>query len=162
MTSGRKPKPTHLKLLQGKPGHRALNENEPQPDLAEEKPEPPSHLSGQARAEWDRVYPVLLKNRLITEADMTAFAAYCQAYGRWQEAETQLAKQGPVVLAPSGFPVQNPYLAISNKAVEHMHKFLTEFGMTPSSRSRVQVAGTGKKGNKFRDLADGGKAKRSA
>jgi P27 family predicted phage terminase small subunit len=160
--AGRKPKPTHLKLLQGKPGHRQLNENEPQPEELDAQPEPPSHLSGEARAEWDRAYPILARNRLITEADLTAFAAYCQAYGRWQQAESELAKQGSIVLAPSGFPIQNPYLAVSNKAVEHMHKFLTEFGMTPSSRSRVQVAGTGKKTNKFAALSGKTAGKRSA
>jgi P27 family predicted phage terminase small subunit len=156
-------------VLQGKPGHRALNKDEPQPDLIEDKPQPPRHLSGPARAEWDRMFPILVKNRLITEADLTAFAAYCQAYGRWQEAEDSLAKQGPVILSPSNFPMQNPFLAISNKAVEHMHKFLVEFGMTPSSRSRVSKSGAGAGGggsktNKFLGLvAGGGKAsKRSA
>jgi P27 family predicted phage terminase small subunit len=166
---GRPPKPTHLKVLQGKPGHRPLNEDEPQPDVVDETPEPPKHLSGVARAEWERAYPMLARNRLITEADLTAFAAYCQAYGRWQEAEHMIAKQGLVVLTPNGFPVQHPYLAIANKAIEQVHKFLTEFGMTPSSRSRVSTAsvvgGAGAKKNKFRELASGAsssKAKRSA
>ena len=30
------------------------------------------------------------------------------------------------------------WLQISNRAVDQMHKFAVEFGMTPSARSRVQ------------------------
>jgi P27 family predicted phage terminase small subunit len=30
-------------------------------------------------------------------------------------------------------------VGIKHKAAEQMHKFLTEFGMTPASRSRIQV-----------------------
>lgn len=32
---------------------------------------------------------------------------------------------------------QNPYLVVANRAMKPMRDFLTEFGMTPSSRSRV-------------------------
>lgn len=158
MTAGRRPKPTHLKLLAGKPGHRALPENEPQPEVLEAVPEPPAHLSGLARAQWDLTLPLLRKNKILTEIDLNAFAAYCQAYGRWQEAEDYVGKQGMVVLAPSGFPVQNPYLAVANKALEQMHKLQVEFGMTPSSRTRVSTAGAGGKKNKFSELKSGTKA----
>jgi P27 family predicted phage terminase small subunit len=158
VTAGRKPKPTHLKLLAGKPGHRALPENEPQPAELDAFPDPPAHLSGTARAEWDRTLPLLRKNKIITEIDLNAFAAYCQAYGRWQEAEAEVAKQGMVVLAPSGFPVQNPYLAVANKALEQMAKLQAEFGMTPSSRTRVSMAGVGRKKNRFTELKNGAKA----
>ena len=36
-------------------------------------------------------------------------------------------------------PMQSPYLAIANKAMEQMRAMLTEFGMSPSSRTRVHV-----------------------
>jgi hypothetical protein len=43
-----------------------------------------------------------------------------------------------------------------------MQKAETEFGMTPSSRSRVSPAGPKKKANRFLDLIDGGKTRRRA
>ena len=46
-------------------------------------------------------------------------------------------RYGAVIKAPSGFPVQSPFLAIANKAHEQMVKLLTEFGMTPAARTRV-------------------------
>jgi len=45
-----------------------------------------------------------------------------------------------VIKSPSGFPIQSPYLAIANKAMDQMTKLLTEFGMSPSSRTCVAVA----------------------
>jgi P27 family predicted phage terminase small subunit len=162
MRAGRKPKPTHLKLLAGHPGHRPLNDNEPQPDLIEETPEPPSHLSGEARAEWASIVPKLIRNGMLSEVDIPALAAYCQAYGRWVVAESYIAKQGEVLISPSGFPIQNPYLAVANKAMEQAHKIEIEFGMTPSSRSRVSSTGRAKKTNRFLDLVGGSKTKQRA
>ena len=162
MRRGRKPKPTQLKLIAGKPGHRPLNDAEPQPGAIEETPTPPSHLSGEARAEWARTFPTLARNKMISEVDLNAFAAYCQAYGRWVVAESMVAKQGDVLISPSGFPIQNPYLAVANKAMEQMHKREVEFGMTPSSRSRVSSTPPAKKVNRFLALVDGGKNKNRA
>lgn len=161
MRAGRKPKPTHLKLLAGKPGHRQLPDAEPHPEVVDETVRPPEWLSGEGRAVWDVEFPKLVRNGIITEIDVGAFAKYCQAFGRYLSAESMVAKQGDVMIAPSGFPIQNPYLAISNKAQEQMHKAETEFGMTPSSRSRVSTGKLGKKTNRFLDLV-GGKAKRRA
>lgn len=76
--------------------------------------------------------------RVVTVADRAALAAYCQAWGRWVEAEQQLAQHGTIVKSPNGFPIQNPYLAVANKALQQMHKLLVEFGLTPSARSRVK------------------------
>jgi len=162
MSAGRKPKPTHLKLLAGNPGKRPLNESEPQPEMVDETTRPPEWLSGEGRAVWDAEFPKLVRNGVITEIDIGAFAKYCQAFGRYLSAESMVAKQGEVMIAPSGFPIQNPYLAISNKAAEQMHKAEIEFGMTPSSRSRVSTGKVGKKTNRFLDLVGGSKAKRRA
>jgi P27 family predicted phage terminase small subunit len=67
-------------------------------------------------------------------------ALYCQAWARWVEAERSLEKYGVMVKSPNGFPMQSPYLAVANKAMEQMTKLLTEFGMSPSSRARAAVA----------------------
>jgi hypothetical protein len=44
---------------------------------------------------------------------------------------------------PFGYVQQNPWLTISNKQLELMHKYLSEFGLSPVSRSRVSLAGNG-------------------
>jgi phage terminase small subunit len=39
--------------------------------------------------------------------------------------------------------VFNPYLVIANQAVKKVRALLAEFGMSPSSRSRIAAAGAG-------------------
>ena len=55
------------------------------------------------------------------------------------DAEDALKKHGVLVKSPNGSPMPNPYLAIANKAMEQMRALLAEFGMSPSSRTRVAV-----------------------
>ncbi len=75
---------------------------------------------------------------MLTVLDRAALSAYCQAWGRWIEAEERLRQHGVIVRSPNGFPVQSPYLAVANKAMAQMSKLLVEFGLSPSSRSRIQ------------------------
>jgi P27 family predicted phage terminase small subunit len=148
---GRKPKPTALKVLTGNPGKRPLPANEPVPETA--VPEPPEHLTDEARLEWFRIAAELEALGLVTRPDRAALAAYCQAWGRWVEAEENLRKFGVIVKSPNGYPMQSPFLAIANKAMEQMRQFLTEFGMTPASRSRVSAVPAAPKANPFKALA---------
>jgi P27 family predicted phage terminase small subunit len=136
--SGRKPLPTNVKLLRGNPGHRPLNREEPRP--AARLPQAPAHLSEAAKKEWRRAGRTLLRLGLVTEMDRAAFALYCQAWGRWVEAEDALRRHGVMVRSPAGFPMQSPYLAVANRAMEQMRSLLSEFGMTPASRTRVHAS----------------------
>jgi P27 family predicted phage terminase small subunit len=132
---GRKPTPTAFKLLRGNPGKRALPENEPEVPVA--APVPPPFLGPDAKAEWERIVPHLVTGGVLTEWDRAALTVYCVAFGDLAEAEAALRVQGKLVKSPTGYPIQNPNLAISNRAREVLAKMCPEFGMTPSSRSRV-------------------------
>ena len=134
---GRKPKTTRLKLIEGNPGRRPLNQREPKP--AVQAPTCPSHLCPSAKAEWKRVASELLILGMITLLDRAALAAYCQAYGRWVEAERKLKETPMLLKLPSGYIQQSPWLSIANKQLETMQKFMVELGMSPVSRTRVEV-----------------------
>jgi P27 family predicted phage terminase small subunit len=108
------------------------------PDVMEETCEPPDWLDELAQKEWRRVAPMLVRNGLLTEMDLDALTAYCQAWVTWKTASEQIKKFGMVIKAANGFPMTSPYLPIANKALMQIKAFLTEFGMTPSSRTKVQ------------------------
>ena len=145
---GRKPLPTHLKVVTGNPGGRPLNHAEPRPELV--APTPPKHLAGEALKEWKRISPQLLELGLLTRVDRAALAMYCTQYARYVRAELEMERQYKLYLAapeaglieatPQGYRMQSVWLQISNKAQEQCLKFLTEFGMSPSARSRVQTS----------------------
>jgi P27 family predicted phage terminase small subunit len=134
---GRKPKPTNLKLLQGKPGHRALPLNEAK--LTPTVPEPPEVIQGTALAEWHRITPLLHGAGLLTVIDGPALAAYCQSYATWVEAQEEIRRSGTVIRSLHNQPMVSPYVKVANVAWQQWTRMLTEFGMSPSSRSRVKV-----------------------
>lgn len=145
---GRKPKPTVLKLIEGNPGKRPLNCGEPAPPVG--LPDCPEFLDAEARAEWKRVGPLLEGMGLVTLVDRAALAAYCVAYSRWVHAEAQVARFGTIVKSPEkGFPMKSPYLTVADQALESMRKFMVEFGLTPSSRSRIRVFDGGPVADEF-------------
>ena len=90
MQRGPKVVPTALKLLNGNPGGRPLNKNEVKPDL--ELPDPPDHLSEYGKAEWNRLGPQLLRLGLMSALDNSAFALFCQYWGRHVWAEKEIAQ----------------------------------------------------------------------
>ena len=135
---GRKPKPTAIRAIEGNPGRRPLNSREPSPP--DGVPDCPEFLDEEARAEWFRACAALKEMQLLSKADRTALAAYCTAYSRWMQAEDQVKRFGTIVKSPDkGFPMKSPYLTVADQAMECMRKFLVEFGLTPSSRSRIKV-----------------------
>jgi P27 family predicted phage terminase small subunit len=134
----RRPKPTALKVLQGNPGKRRLDPREPKPPL--EIPPCPEHLSEAAKAEWQRMSEQLYQLGLLTALDLALLAAYCQAWGRWLEAERHLEEEGAILASPDGGLMLSPWIPIAGKAMNQMHRLLVEFGMTPSSRTRIRVS----------------------
>ena len=135
--AGRRPLPTALKLIRGNPGKRPINRDEPKPAVT--IPTCPAHLSPIAKTEWRRISKMLANLGIVTPIDRAALAAYCQSYGRWVDAEKKVQERGDVVKSANGNIMTNPYLSVANRAMDNMRKFLVEFGMTPSSRSRIST-----------------------
>jgi len=131
---GRRPLPTALKLLRGNPGKRRLNAAEPQAPTT--RPSCPAHLGPIARKEWFRIIRELETLGIVTPLDRAALAAYCDSWEQWIEATEQIRKFGMVIKMGATL-IQSPYVTIADKAKTQMRNFLTEFGMTPSSRSRI-------------------------
>ncbi|MBA7595530.1 hypothetical protein ES703_02494 [subsurface metagenome] len=143
---GRKPKPTKLKIIEGNPGKRPLNENEPIPQSI--APECPDWLSDDAKKEWKRLAPELERLGLLTVLDMAAFAGYCQSYAKLKKAEQFIKKHGTTYRLPkkdkkgkiiSIYHAPYPEVAIANQCLKHIRAFAAEFGLTPSSRGRIYL-----------------------
>ena len=139
-TRGRKPKPTALKLLEGNPGKRPLNDRVPVPPKATLKC--PAWLLPEAKKEWKRLAPALEAMGVLTMADLTAFEGYCQAYARWKEAEAFITQHGSIFQTPSGYVQQVPQVSIAQQNLKIMQSFCSEFGLTPATRARI-IAGAG-------------------
>lgn len=135
MMRGRKPKPTALRKSEGNPGKRGYNHAEPV--APGDLPDCPPHLNAVAEEEWDRLAVVMHEMGVLTTVDRAGFAAYCQTYGRWVEAEQKLKETPLLFKTQTGYIQQSPWLSVANKQLELMGRYMTEFGLTPASRARV-------------------------
>ena len=106
----------------------------------------PSWLSADAKREWNRLAKSLTEAGLLTSADRTSFAMYCQSYGDYLAACRSIKKDGPTIATPNGNVIQNPAVWDRNKAWDQMLKMGKEFGLTPSSRSGVVTDDAGNGG----------------
>src|SRR5688500_3804951 len=134
---GRKPLPSNVVRLRGNPGKRRLNDAEPRP--SSRAPTCPACLDGEARKEWKRLVAELAELGLLTRLDRGLLAAYCQAHALWVEAVSSIQRYGTMVKSPNGYPMQSPYVAVANNPVDIMVRIASEFGMPPSSRTRIRV-----------------------
>lgn len=138
--AGRRPKPTAAKKLAGNPGKRALNSAEPVMPPLKRVPSPPSYLSKAAKKEWRRVAPMLMDARVLTSGDLTPLEAYCGLYGQWVEAQEAMKKGVMVKDKKSNALHIHPMFAVQQQVSAQMRQYMSEFGLTPSSRSRITVA----------------------
>jgi P27 family predicted phage terminase small subunit len=134
---GAKPKPTRLKVLSGT--DRPDRRNSDEPAVTPATPRCPAHLGVEAKREWRRATKHLAAVGLLTQLDGAALALYCDAWGRWVESTRELQTHGLLMKSPNGYPMQSPYLAVANKAFEQLRLMVPEFGMSPSSRTRVHA-----------------------
>ena len=137
MTKGRKPKPTKLKLIQGTFRKDRANLNEPEPEV--KIPSPPDFLNADALQEWGRMSEKLYQLGMLAEIDRGLFAAYCQAFGRWAEAERLIKEKGIIIKTTAGNIIQSPVVGIANKAMKAMIDAASVMGIPATMRSKVQA-----------------------
>lgn len=143
---GRKPKPTKQKELAGNPGKRALNKQEPQPS-ALTAVDAPGWLDDTAREAWGWYAPRLIQTKVLTEIDLHNLAAFCMAYSRWRQGETEIQQYGITLRGEYGTS-KNPAVTVVNEALKQLATFGALLGLDPSSRSRIAVPGA-PQGNPF-------------
>lgn len=156
--AGRKRTPSHLKMVKGNPGKRAVSDKEPSPPPG--IPPAPAHLSAHARTVWPQVAKMLGDMGVLTKADGFALERLCEAYADWRMARESLQKSityktrdnksrtfakggklhyltwgenGPMLRA-------RPELAQIAAADKRLIDALRDFGLTPESRSKVPLA----------------------
>lgn len=123
---GRKPLPVAIKDFRGRPGHRPINREAPEPLLVDQAITPPRWLKGEAKREWYRQIGSLTSNRVLGENEISLLASYCYLQGQFIE-EVKAKRTMTAAL------------------ITQMRGLAAEFGIGPSSRSRI------KKGNEQKD-----------
>lgn len=138
--SGRRPKPTALKVLQGNPGKRPLNQAEPKPPSGEVVM--PGELSQAGRVVWGRLSPIARAMGTLTTADVEAFKTLCELQASLDMAARM--KDSPefavVTVSDDGAVMAaHPVFSLELKYAPVIRPYYERFGLEPAGRSRIQL-----------------------
>ena len=139
---GRHTLPANVHQLNNNPSKKSAGELQDAILVPVEIPDCPSHLLPVAKKEWKRITPLLEACGLISKLDRATLAAYCQAYARWVNAETEIKKlgdKGLIETTPSGYKQMSVLLQISNRAVDQLDKLGRNFGFSPNARAALNM-----------------------
>ena len=133
---GPKPQPAAIKRMLGNPGKRAIKPDLPAPAGT---PPMPARLMVEPAAvdKWNELVPILLKLGTLTTADGEALATLCEVYAATQSCLLELRAAGPVMRTDLGGVKPNPAGPLYRSLVALQASLMGEFGLTPSSRTRL-------------------------
>ena len=165
MSGGRPRKPTGLHIVHGTFRKDRANQDEPKPELISEVPRPPSHLNAAAKRKWKELAPVLVNSKLLSVLDLTALEMLCDSYGVFREAHDAIfhpvhPRTGKRFRRTLGqyLAGQNsqttPELSAMNKARDAYKAFMTEFGLSPATRTKVSPLSDTGQNSEMDDLLD--------
>jgi len=94
-------------------------------------PDPPEWVNSAGCDLWNDMAPALFRQRVLTHADLYALGHLCQLHGEIVDGYQRRIQPTAAQLG-------------------QMRMYFSEFGMTPSSRTKIGKAGDGDKGNAFK------------
>jgi P27 family predicted phage terminase small subunit len=133
--------PTELKKQRGTLRKDRLNENEPK--LPSVIPPIPTWLSEDGQKAFSELSNLLHDMSVLTQADELALTLLCDAYSEYKNAKEVVNQLGATVEIMSregnSKPTIRPEVQIANQAFVRVFQLLKEFGLTPSSRAKVNA-----------------------
>lgn len=143
MGAGRKPKATEVLKKQGT--YRA-DRHKSRVKVEKKLVDKPSEwLTAEEKAVWTKWYEYLQTSNILKETDEVAFGLLCKTFNRvdilsrdFKTADDYIISHISDVGAPT--VKKDPKYEIMDAEEKKLLKLLTEFGMTPASRSKVKQA----------------------
>ena len=140
--AGRKKLPTKLKKLKGTARKDRLPDNEPTPKDIEGYTSPPKYLGDYGIEKWDELYFQLQAAGILTEADLSSFTQLCKSYENMMVAYDGMTENKTKSITEYLNDKQSnnmPFYRLYKDGMDDYKKLLVEFGMTPSSRGKIEA-----------------------
>lgn len=141
---GPPPLPDALRKARGQK-HRKKEPKRAQPPVVVGAPKAPAHLGRDpvALAAWVQLCKHLMKMRVLAPADGPVLEGLCIAYSHARAADKIVRRDGMIVTRKGRGVAAHPAVKISFQAWRDVRVFAQEFGLTPSSRTRVHTVPVG-------------------
>lgn len=132
--------PTQLKIARGTLRNDRINGKEPKPIELITLPSAPDYLSDRALEIYQDLGENLISQRLLSVMDLSALVMLSVDLSLYEDCLRKILEQGSVIVVNTRegqIPKINPYHNVKKVLEDKIIKLLSEFGLTPSSRSRV-------------------------
>ena len=133
--------PTEIKRQRGTLRKDRMNPNEPV--LPSVLPPIPTWLSEDGQKAFSELSTLLHDMSVLTQADQLALTLLCDAYSEYKSAKEVVNELGATIEIMSregnSKPTIRPEVQIANQAFVRVFQLLKEFGLTPSSRAKVNA-----------------------
>ena len=133
--------PTEIKKQRGTLRADRTNPNEPQ--LPSMIPPTPTWLNEQGQKAFVELSMLLHDMSVLTQADSMALELLCDAYSEYKLAKEVVNTLGATqdVVSREGHvkSIMRPEVQIANQSFVRVFQMLKEFGLTPSSRAKVNA-----------------------
>lgn len=141
---GRKKLPTEIKQLKGTLRADREIKDAMNPTKIIDLPYPPEYLNEDAKKEWYVIIKEYHKLGMISKLDLGILGLYCNEISIYIEMTNKLRDKDRVMVFknPDGsikYAAQVPYQKIANDALAKALKIASEFGLTPSSRTKIST-----------------------
>jgi P27 family predicted phage terminase small subunit len=144
MVRGRKPMPSAVHELRGDyekdPQRRRVNEPKPPKGI----PQAPEYLDEFAKEEFELITKIMNAMGILTLADSSALVMYCETFSSWRKAAAKTLESGAWTIRhdKDGNAISSrcEWDRIRERSADACRRWLIEFGLTPSARTRLQVS----------------------
>lgn len=129
-TRGRKRQTNAQKIAKGETRPSQLSANVLVFPTLEKAPAPPNWLNSEGVVLWEKIAPLLFAQRVLSEVDLEAMAHLCQLHGEIVDGYRRRVLPTAAQLS-------------------QLRMYFSEFGLTPSSRTRVGPTAPPDEKNRF-------------
>lgn len=134
--SGRKRKPTRLKVIEGRSYGLSGRSGEPMPEG--NLRDAPDYFNERQRDIWNYAIEHA-PNGLLKKLDQAMLTAWCVAQFHHERATTALNNGPTIIKTANGTAIQSPWLGILNRQAIIMRSLVSELGFSPASRARISI-----------------------
>lgn len=151
---GRKPQPASVREQKAPVRSKRKAVEATEPAVLVGGVAPPVSVKGAALVVWNKLAPMLMAAKLLSVADIPAFARYCRLTARWEEAERTLDEDGLTYESESAhgkLKRAHPAAMLSMRYSRELLTLEAQFGLLPAERQRIfqARAQTGVSGDLF-------------
>ncbi|RBW69468.1 phage terminase small subunit P27 family [Bacillus taeanensis] len=145
--AGRKAKPVNLHLLEGNKSHLTKEEIEKRQKAEEsltlksDNIKPPTWLDSEGKKTFRKLIKEFEEIDLLVNVDVYMIAMFCDAYSDYIECTKIIQDEGKLIehtnKAGETNRIPHPLLTKKSHAFNQMKAMASEFGLTPSARTKL-------------------------